>query len=120
MIECAKGQGCLIESFLEALLVANSYRGEFLGLMAIHLILLSINKMHRDLSGTVEAVLDCLGALKHITHLPPYRILSCCRHSDILKNILVNCHGLSFTAFCFQVKAHQDDSFSFAKLNRKA
>jgi hypothetical protein len=110
----------LIGSFLEALLVANAYRWVLLGLMAIHMILLSINKMHRDLSGSVEIVLDCLGAPKRIVHLPPYRIPSRCRHSDILKNILVNCQGSFFTAFWFHVKAHQDDSVSFAKLNRKA
>ncbi len=62
VVECAKGRGRLIGSFLEALLVANTYTGELLGLMAIHLILLSINRVHGDLSGSVEVVSDCLGA----------------------------------------------------------
>ncbi len=57
-------------TFSEALLVANAYRGELLGIMAIHLILLSMNKLHRDLSGNVEIISDCLGALKRVTHLP--------------------------------------------------
>jgi hypothetical protein len=74
MMECAKGRGHMIGSFLKALLVANAYRGELLGLLAIHLFLLSINKMRSNLSGSVEVVLDCLGALKCITHLPPYRV----------------------------------------------
>ncbi len=46
VIECTKEHGRVVVSFLGALLVANAYRGELLGLMAIHLILLSINKIH--------------------------------------------------------------------------
>ncbi len=64
MLECAKGQCRMIESFSESLTVANAYRGELLGLMAIHLILWSINKTNCNLSGGVETVSDCLGALK--------------------------------------------------------
>jgi hypothetical protein len=41
MVECAEGKGHLIGFFLEALLVANAYRGELHGLMATNLILLS-------------------------------------------------------------------------------
>jgi hypothetical protein len=44
--------------------VASANRGELLGLMTIHLILLSMNKLHRNLSGSVEIISDCLGALK--------------------------------------------------------
>jgi hypothetical protein len=107
VMECAKGQGRLIKSFLEALLVANVYWGELLGLMAIHLILLSIDRIHCNLSRSVEVASDCLGALKHVTHLPPYRIPLHCQHSDILKkhpdqllgsilhNIFLPCEGAS-------------------------
>jgi hypothetical protein len=117
VIKCAKGQGLLMGSFLDALLVANAYRGELIGLMAIHLILLSIDRVHSNLSVSVEVVLDCLGALKQVTDLPPYRIPSCCKHSNILKKILVNCQDLSFTTYYSHVKAHQDDSVSFANLS---
>ena len=119
-MECSKGRGRIVGSFSEALSVANAYRGELLGLLAIHLILLSVNKQHRDLSGSVEVVSDCLGALKCVTNLPPYRIPSRCRHSDILKTILVHCRDLSFTTHYSHIKAHQDDSKSFAQLCRKA
>ncbi len=112
--------GRVVGSILEVLLVANAYRGELLGLMAIHLILLSINKMQQNLTGSVEIVLDCLGALKQVTYLPLYWIPSRCRHSDILKTILVHCHGLSFTTYYSHIKAHQDDQESFSKLSRKA
>ncbi len=120
MMECAKDQGQLIGSFSEALLIANAYRGELLGLIAIHLILLSINRMHSNLSTSNKVVLDYLGALKRVTYSPPYRVLFCCQHSDILKNILANLRGLSFTTFYSHLKAHNDDSVSFAKLSRKA
>jgi hypothetical protein len=107
-------------SFSEMLSVANAYRGELLGLMAIHLILLSKHKLRSNLSGSVEIVSDCLGALKRVTYLPPYRIPSRCRHSNILKTILVHCQNLSFTTYYSHIKAHQDDNKSFAQLSRKA
>jgi hypothetical protein len=85
--------------------------------MAIHLILLSIDRVHSNLLGSVEVVSDCLGALKRVTDLPPYRILLRCKHYDILKNILVNCQDLSFTTYYSHVKAHQDDLVSFTNLS---
>jgi hypothetical protein len=109
-----------VGTFLEALLVANAYRGELFGLMAIHLILLSNNKLHNNLAGKVEIVLDCLGALKRVTYLPPYCIPSRCCHYDILKTILVHCRGLSFTTHYTHVKAHQDNNTLFATLSQKA
>jgi hypothetical protein len=120
ILECSKRQGRIVGTFLEGLLVANAYRGELLGLMAIHLILLSVNKLHRDLLGSVKIVLDCLGALKRVTHLPPYRIPWLCCHRDILKTILVHCRDLSFTVHYSHVRAHQDNSTTFTQLSRKA
>ncbi len=76
ILECSKGCGKVFGFFLEALLVANAYRGELLDLMAIHLILLSVNKFHQNLLGSVKIVSDCLGALKRVTYLPPCRIPS--------------------------------------------
>ncbi len=87
--------------------------------MAIHLILLSINKVHSDLSRSIGVVSECLRALKCVTDLPPYRILSRCKHVDILKTILGNCRGLSFTTYYSHVKAHQDELVSFANLSQK-
>ncbi len=63
VMECSKGRGRIVGSISEVLSVANAYRGELLGLLAIHLILLSVNKQHMNLSGNVEVVSDCLGAL---------------------------------------------------------
>ncbi len=65
-------------------------------------------------------VSNCLGALSRVVNLPPYCIPSRCKHSDILKNILVNCRYLSFLVHFSHIKAHQDDKTSFDKLSRKA
>ncbi len=90
VLECSKGRGRVYGSFLEALLVVNAYRGELLGLMAIHLILL-VNTISPQLLGSVEVVSDCLGALKRVMSLPPCQIPLRCHHSDTLKTILVHC-----------------------------
>ncbi len=120
VLECSKGRGRIYGTFSEATNVANIYQGELLSLMAIHLILLSVNKLNSQLSGSVEIVSDCLGALKQVTFLPSHRISSQCHHSDILKTILVHCCGLSFMTYYLHIKAHQDDNASFDKLSRKA
>jgi hypothetical protein len=61
-ILCAKRRRKIIGSFSESTLAANAYRGELLGLMAIHLLLVSVNRVHNTLEGSVEVVSDCLGA----------------------------------------------------------
>jgi hypothetical protein len=77
VLECSTGRGRIVGSFSELLLIPYAYRGELLGLLAIHLILLSINKLHCDLVGSVEIVSDCLRAfLKRVTYLPPHKIPS--------------------------------------------
>ncbi len=85
VLECSHRCGRIFRSFSESLRVANACRGELLGLMAIHLILLSVNKIHQNLGGSIKIVSDCLGALNRVTYLPPYHISSRCHHSDILK-----------------------------------
>ena len=120
VLECTKGRGSMVGSFSESSRAANAYRGELLGLMAVHLILLSVDRVHGGTAGSVEVVSDCLGALRRVTGLPPYRIPSRCKHSDILKNILVHCRAMSFTIHYRHVRAHQDYATSFNKLSRKA
>jgi hypothetical protein len=118
VLKCSKGRRKLIGSFSEDTLAANAYRCKLLGLMAVHLLLVSVNKIDKLLEGSVEVVLDCLGALSRVVHLPPYWIPSRCKHSDILKNILVNCHDLTFLAHYSHVKAHQDNTIPFNKFTR--
>jgi hypothetical protein len=85
ILECPKGHSKIIGSFLESTLAANAYRGDLLGLMAIHLLMDSMNRVHSTLVGSVEVVSDCLGALKQVVHLLPYWFPLRCKHSDILK-----------------------------------
>jgi hypothetical protein len=87
--------------------------------MAIHLILFSVNWVHKSLCGNVQVVSGCLGALQRVTYLSPYRIPSRCKHSDILKNISVNCRDLMFSVHYSHIKVHQDDTTAFDKLSWK-
>ena len=54
IIECSSGGSRLSLSFTDTSPVANAYRGELLGLMAIHLILYSADRTRPGLSGTVN------------------------------------------------------------------
>ena len=120
IFECTKGRGRLVGAFAEASVAANVYRGELLGLMAVHLLLLAVAKMSPDLRGKAAIYSDCLGALGRVATLPPYRIPSRCRHSDILKTIMVNCTSLPFQREYHHVKAHQDDHTRWENLYRVA
>jgi hypothetical protein len=88
--------------------------------MAIHLILCSMNEVFKDLRGSVHIYSDCLGALNKVENLPPYRIPTKFSHSDILKNIMVNCSNLTFLRIFSHVKAHQDDHSGYESLTRSA
>jgi hypothetical protein len=116
VLQCSKGRGRLWCSFPEVSQVACSYRGELVGLMAIHLIMLAINEIKPDLTGSVHIFLDCLGALHKVKDLPPSRVPSNCAHSDVLKNILVNCSNLTFKCYYLHVLAHQDNRKEYKDL----
>ena len=110
----------MFSSFPECYQGVNAYQGELMGLMAIHLILLAANKVWPSLRGRAVIYSDCLGALGRVANLPPHRIPTKCRHSDILKNILVNFTSLCFMLAYSHVKAHQDDHKEFSTLPRPA
>ena len=114
------GQGQLVRAFAEASAATNAYRGELLGLMAVHLLLLAVETVSPGLSGSATIYSDCLGALGRVAKLPPYCIPSQCRHSDILKTIMVNCANLSFQREYLHVPAHQDDHTQWADMSRAA
>jgi hypothetical protein len=78
VLECTKGRGRLVGAFAEASVAANAYRGELLGLMAVHLLLLVVETVSPGLSGSAAIYFDCLGALGRVATLPPYRIPSQC------------------------------------------
>ena len=109
----------LVGAFPEKSETANAYRGELLGLLAIHLVLLAVNKVNPDLTGKMIIYSDCLRALGSVENLPTFKIPSACKHADILKTILVNCGDLSFACSYEHVPAHQDDSAEFHTLSRQ-
>lgn len=119
VLVCSKGRGRLIGAFPEQTMAACAYRGELLGLLAIHLLLLSINKVNPTLDGSVHIFSDCLGALGRVENLPPHRIPSRCRHSDILKTIMVNCSSLSFKRYFSHVSAHTMDNATAEEFNKQ-
>ena len=86
--------------------------------MAINLILLAVNEINRELMGQVTIYSDCLGALDMVQNLPSSRIQTRCKHSHVLKNILVNCSDLSFQRQYLHVSVHQDDRSDFSSLSR--
>jgi hypothetical protein len=86
--------------------------------MALHLILLAANKVAPGLRGQVQIYSDCLGALNKVTTLPDNRFPSGFKHSNIPKNIMINCSKLSFGCTYLHVPAHQDDRKSFQQLPR--
>ena len=63
-------------SFVEHTRDVYSYHGELLGLMAIHIFFLAVNKCNPDLPGFVQIFSDCLGALNKTENLPSYRIIT--------------------------------------------
>ncbi len=88
--------------------------------MAMHLLLLAVNSVSPGLTGLVQVYSDCLGALSRVAELPPYQVPSRCRHSDILKTIIVNCGGLTFSRKYCHVEAHQDDKVKWEELSHEA
>ncbi len=118
--ECKAGRGRLVGSFAEFLASADAYRGEFLGLMAIHLVLRGVAELHPNLGGTVSIYSDCAGALDNLANLPPQHLPSKCKHSDILKQILLHGSQLPFRKELIHIPAHQDDKIDFHLLSRPA
>ncbi len=116
VLECSQGRGRLWGSFVERTGDACSYRGELLGLMVIHLILLAVNECSKGLQGLVHIYSDCLGALNKVENLPLHQIPMRCSHSDVLKTIMVNCRDLSFTRVFSHVRAHQDIRTNYGDL----
>ena len=86
--------------------------------MAIHLILLAVNKVSSTLQGRAEIYSECLGALGNVATIPTNQIPCLCKNSDILKKIMVNCQKLTFACSYSHVKAHQYDDMVYQYLSR--
>ncbi len=95
---------------LSLTLHACAYRGELLGLLAVHLILLAVNKTRPQLRGSVRIYSDCLGALNSVVDIPVNRIPSGTPHSDILKTLMIHCSDYTFRRHFSHVSAHTQRS----------
>ena len=51
ILECSRGRGRMSGAFLEQTMAACSYQGKLLGLLAIHLVLLSVNRIYPTVTG---------------------------------------------------------------------
>jgi hypothetical protein len=100
------------------MITACSYWGDLLGLMAVHLILLNVDRIYLMLTGSVHIYLDCLGVLDKIQNLPPHCIPSKCRHSNVQKNVMLHCGSLSFKCLFSHVSTHQDNPTQWENLTR--
>ena len=118
VLECQEGRGRLLGRLVEGSKDACAYRGELLGLLAIHLILLAVNTLRPNLVGTVRICSDCLGALGRVVDLPADRLPSGIRHSDILKVLMIHCRDFTFDCVYEHVEAHQDDQYAYSELSR--
>jgi len=120
ILECSRGRGTISGSFVERSTSACAYRGEMMGLMAIHLILEGSDRVRPNMTGGVSIHSDCLGAIGMVEHVPSSRIPTRCKHADILKTIMVNCQMFPFSIQFHHVRAHQDEVVPFHQLNRPA
>ena len=120
ILECSQGRGSITGSFVERSESASAYRGELMGLMAIHLILEGVQRTSLGIPGSVSIYTDCLGAKGRVEHIPSARIPAKRKHADVLKTIMITCQGWSFRTSFHHVKAHQDDNIPFQLLDRPA
>jgi hypothetical protein len=66
IFECGKGRGHIIGYFVEHSPDAGSFRGELLGLIAIHLILKGVHDFSATIRGSVQIISNCMGALNKV------------------------------------------------------
>ena len=72
VLKCTQGGGRVTGAFSKALIDANAFQGELLGLMAVHLLLLAVTTVSPGLTDLVQVYSDCLEALSWVPELPPY------------------------------------------------
>jgi hypothetical protein len=78
ILECTLCGGQVLGAFPKCLTEVNTFRGELLGLIAVHLLLLVVNTVYPGMTGSARVYSDCLGMLSQVAELPPYWVPSCC------------------------------------------
>mmetsp|Transcript_22503 Transcript_22503/g.47389 ORF Transcript_22503/g.47389 Transcript_22503/m.47389 type:complete len:406 (-) Transcript_22503:243-1460(-) len=117
ILECTEGRGQYIGSFASSGSSSNAYRGELLGLLAISLVLRSVNTIYPELHCSVPVYCDCEGAIKRIRSIPTYLIPTNAKHAKILKLFLSYQGPSTITPEKHHIKAHQDDLTNFERLS---
>jgi hypothetical protein len=120
IFECSGGGGRMTSAFSEQKIVACSYQGKLLGLLAIHMMLLSVNMVNPNLLGSVHIYSDCIGALDEVKNLPPHRIPSEMSPLGSPQEYHIHCLAITFNCLFLHVPAHQDDREDFDNLSRQA
>ena len=118
IMECSDSHERLTLSVLDNSPSANAFRGKLLGLLAIHLILHSIQATSFELTGTVQIHSDCTGALQTVSSLPTSGIPPKWQHADILKILSIYGNIPGIDLIFHHVKAHQDDGTQWQHLSR--
>jgi hypothetical protein len=72
VLKCTQGGGNMIGAFPEASAEANTFWGELLDLMVVHLLLLAVYTISSGMNGRVKIYSNYLDALGLVAELPPY------------------------------------------------
>jgi hypothetical protein len=118
IMECSESLERLTLSVIDTSPSASAFRGELLGLLAIHLILHSIQATSIELTGSAQIHSDCTGALRTVSSLPTSGIPPKWRHADILTILSIYGKTPGITLTFHHVKAHQDDGTQWQHLSR--
>ena len=119
IVVCRATKKWITGSFAERSNSASSYRGELLGMLAVHLLLLATEQLYRVTGSNTQVLCDNKGALTTFARkekrIPPAR-----RNSDI-RRVIRNIQSRTKSAHLLRhVRAHQDDSVSRRQLSLEA
>ena len=115
-VYCTRTRKQLICSFYEHSPKAGSYRGELLGLCAIHLFLLALEEFYDLPSTTGEIHCDNRGAL-HQSSWKPRRVKTGASCADVLRSIRNTKQHLKATFKYKHVNSHMDKHFLWHQLS---
>lgn len=115
LLACTQSHLMVRGSFYEESQTASSYRGELLGLTAIHHLAAFALEFYGHTEATGSIHCNNKGAL-HQASLKRKRVRMGCKHSDLLQNLRYTKSKHNFITTYTHVKAHQDDIYSFKDL----
>ena len=115
ILACTHSLQMVRGSFYEESQKASSYRGELLGLTAIHHLAAFAIEFYGHNKATRGVHCDNKGAL-HQASLKHRRVRTGCKHSDLLRNLRYIKHMHNFITTYSHVKAHLDDTHAYDDL----